>query len=118
MPHAHSQSIMKSTSCPACGRTSSRSSEQNRYYHGILLTILADHTGYTTDDLHEYLKQSFLPQPLIKILGQHIVRTVSTTQLDTKEFNEYIEKIRTFAREELDCYIPLPNEPPVPTSPF
>jgi len=34
----------------------------------------------------------------------------STTQLDTKEFEEYMEKLRHFASVELACWIPEPNE--------
>jgi len=35
----------------------------------------------------------------------------STTGLDTKEFNEFIEKVRMFAAQKLSVIIPDPNEP-------
>lgn len=37
----------------------------------------------------------------------------STAELSTKEFEEYLEKIRQWASdpdEGVNCYIPLPNE--------
>jgi hypothetical protein len=35
---------------------------------------------------------------------------ISTAKLDNVEFNEYIEKVRVFALEQLNIYVPLPNE--------
>lgn len=34
----------------------------------------------------------------------------STTESDTLEFTEYIDKIKRFASERLDVYIPNPDE--------
>jgi len=33
-----------------------RSSFQNRYYWGVIVAMLADHTGYTKEEMHEILK--------------------------------------------------------------
>lgn len=85
-----------------------RSNEQNAYYHGVVLKLIADECGYRgeaeLEGLHEELKRMFLP----KSGRLNIVK--STASLSTVEFSEYIEKVRAWAAEELGIYIPDPNE--------
>ena len=82
--------------------------DQNEYYWGVVLETLSD-TGYSTEELHEIFKFKFLQD---KIKHHSIIK--STSQLDTKEMEEYLENIRRFASLELGISIPLPNEPPLP----
>lgn len=82
-----------------------RSINQNRYYFGIPLKLISQHTGYTVDELHEILKFKFLKEHTD--LGERIK---STTELSTVEFEQYLSDIRKWARVELGCYVPLPNE--------
>jgi len=37
----------------------------------------------------------------------------STTELDTMQFEDYLEKIRTWAKKFLNYRIPYPNEVPL-----
>jgi len=83
-----------------------RSNNQNRYYWSVCLGLIADHTGHTADELHEYFKEMFLPHK--QVLDKSIV--MSSTKLKTDEFEKYLEDIRRFAAERLSCIIPLPNE--------
>lgn len=92
----------------AVKRRKRRSNEQNAYYHGVVLKLIADHCGYRGSDdlegLHESLKQKFLPKSGLLQIPK------STTALTTVEFEEYLEDIRRWAANELCIYIPVPNE--------
>lgn len=85
-----------------------RSDRQNRYYWGVMLAILSEHLGYEEpEELHEALKLHFLrvEDPEKPLPGLR-----STASLSTREFEEYVEKVRMFASIEYGCYIPEPNE--------
>lgn len=82
-----------------------RSLKQNKYYWGVLVKIIAQHTGYTSDETHQELARMFLSY---KNNGKTFVK--STTKLNTGEFETYAEQCRTWAQSEMDCYVPLPNE--------
>ncbi len=88
-----------------------RSGNQNRFYWGCVIKLLSDHTGFTPDEMHETLRAKFLKyQKPMPPNGYMATVIQSTTDLDTKEFEEYIEEIRRFAIQELDVEIPTPNE--------
>lgn len=86
-----------------------RSNQQNRYYHGVILPLLADHTGYSTNELHEILKRMFNGKT-IAIKGTGYIVGQSTTELTTEEMEHYLGQIRDWASIELGCYLPNPNE--------
>jgi len=86
-----------------------RSNQENRYYWGIVLEILSNHTGHTPDELHECFRAMFL-KIWINIGSKEIESIRSTTDLSTVEMEQYLTKIREFASIELNVYIPLPNE--------
>ena len=83
-----------------------RSQNENRYYWGVVIALLAEHCGYTPEEMHEALKFAMLrthedgPLPSVK----------STAQLSTTEFEDYLERIRIWAATELGVVVPLPNE--------
>lgn len=86
-------------------KKSQRSLDQNSYYWGVCIAILGDHCGYDPEEMHEALKFKFLRK------GKEGLETVtSTTDLNTKEFEDYLERIRRWASMELNCFIPQPNE--------
>lgn len=83
-----------------------RSIQQNRFYWGVVVESLSEHTGYTPDEVHELLKQRFIPKKLALCDGNgevkgEFVMGGSTRAMTTAEFHEYIESIRRFASEEL-----------------
>jgi len=91
----------------------SRSNNQNRYYWGVVLKLIADHTGYSIDELHEILKGIFLRKRIELetkngISEQFISK--STAELTTAEMETYLSNIRQWSSLELGCYIPEPNE--------
>jgi hypothetical protein len=88
-----------------------RSSLQNRYYWGVVIKELCNHTGYNADEMHELLKAKFNPKELVfKKTGESIKIGGSTAELDTLDFENYLEQIRIFALSDLDVLIPLPNQ--------
>jgi len=89
-----------------------RSDEQNRYYWGVVVSILADHFGYEPEELHEEMKLMFNPiqskiDPERKIGG-------STTKMSTIEFfsdeDSYVERICRWAASEHGVYVPPPEK--------
>jgi len=82
-----------------------RSNVQNAWYWSCVVSIPAEHFGYTPDEMHEaykflFLKKSEEGKPLT-------VR--STTQLSTAEFTSYIEQCRQWCAGE-GLVIPDPGE--------
>lgn len=83
-----------------------RSNPQNKYYHGVIIPILADHFGYTHDEMHDAIKWEFL-----KKKEEDKPATVgSTAKLETDQFNQLIEKIKRWAAIEHQVFIPDPTE--------
>lgn len=85
-----------------------RSSQANRYYWGVVLALIADHTGYEQDELHEYFKTRFNPINFV-FAGDEQVIGGSTRQMTSKQFAEYIDRIRRFAETELGMTLPEPE---------
>ncbi|HYM24975.1 MAG TPA: recombination protein NinB [Vicinamibacterales bacterium] len=92
-----------------------RSAQANRYYWGVVVKAIADHTGYTPDETHEALKQLFLPKHLAfqdgngEVHGEVVIGG-STRKMNGREFANYIERIRLWAMETLDVVIPPAGE--------
>lgn len=82
-----------------------RSNNQNRFLWGVCYKLLSDTTGYIPEEVHDAMRMMFLLDKT-----REIPTLLSTTGLTTKEFEEYLEKIRIWAAQELSCIIPLPNE--------
>ncbi len=76
----------------------SRSLSQNRYLFGVVYPIFAEAVGYEVEELHEALKQKFL-RNLEEEERLGLSRVRSTRDLTTKEFTDYIERIRQLAAE-------------------
>ena len=85
-----------------------RSNEQNRYYWGVVLKMIADYCGYFSQEeiesLHTEMCRLFLPG-----VGMLALPT-RTSDLSTVEMNDYMKKVRAWAASELGVYIPEPNE--------
>ncbi|MBX4215588.1 hypothetical protein KW797_01420 [Candidatus Parcubacteria bacterium] len=91
-------------------RTKARSNSQNRYMWGVVYEILASETGHTQEEVHEYMKATFLPREFITLGDKEQQLVKSTTTLSTFDMEVYLEKIRVFAATELGIRIPLPRE--------
>lgn len=88
-----------------------RSGNQNRYYWGVVIKEWCNYTGYAADEMHEVLKAKFNPKELFfKNSGEAIKIGGSTAEMDTLEFENYLDQIRIWSLKEHDLLIPLPNE--------
>ena len=86
-----------------------RSGKQRRYQWGVVYKIIGDELGYTDEEVHQLMCEQFLSYT--KDFKQFVK---STTKLNTKEMEEYLEQVRKFAAMELSINVPLPNESDVP----
>lgn len=103
--------------CPQCGYSvnkKQRSTNQNRYYFGIIVDLLSEHTGFTRDEMHEILKSKFLRRtmwiPKKTGIMEMSVISYSTKELTTVQFEKYLSEIREWSSMELGVSIPEPNE--------
>lgn len=87
-----------------------RSDEANAYYWGVVVPMIQDAIGEEDPEtVHEMLKAEFNYE-ILAIGNKEIRKVKSTAKLDTKEFSEYVERVRKFASEFLSLYIPDPGE--------
>lgn len=94
--------------------TKLKSDSQRRYYWAVIIPILCEATGYGDfpntalhpGQMHNYIKEMFYPK--INILGREV--PVEGKSMTTIETEEMYTRIREWAFEFLNCYIPLPNE--------
>lgn len=95
-------------------RKAARSGPQNRWYWGVIVDLLSEHTGFSPEEMHDVLKAKFLPKKLAvadgngEVQGEFVIGG-STTKLNKLEFGEYCERIRQWAAESLDVVIPDPD---------
>jgi hypothetical protein len=87
-----------------------RSKSENNFYWGVVVKMIADHTGYTRDEAHAILKSMFL-----KVIVGRFEYVRSTKTLNTSEMEEYLADIRQWAslpneQGGLGLYVPAPNE--------
>ena len=83
-----------------------RSRMENNYYWGVVVKLIAKWMGDTAEAAHEALRWRFLRRTNKR--GMWTVQ--STAELTTKEFEEYLSRVRQWASEQ-EVFIPLPNEP-------
>ena len=86
-----------------------RSIQQNKYLWGVVYGMVSEETGHSDEEIHEIFKVLFLSK-YVEIAGKEMRITRSTTELDTKEFDEYCESIRMWCAQNLGLSIPEPGE--------
>ena len=79
-----------------------RTPSQNRYYFLIIAFLYREGSGYHKDEWHEMFKKKFGYKK--EMFGEMIPR--STTTYTTKEFTDYIDRIKLFALESLGLVVP------------
>lgn len=93
-------------------RRAQRSSNQNAWLWGIALPLLADELGYDEHE-HETLHYALLGECFGHVYDPRSGQTVlakTSSQLNTKEFADYMEWLVRWAATEHNCRIPLPGE--------
>lgn len=86
-----------------------RSYDQNRLMW-LWLACISEETGYESEELHEYFKNKHLSHKEVTVFGEHVDKTVSTKNLNTLQFKEYLDKIQKFASSELGIILPNPED--------
>lgn len=81
-------------------RTHKRTLSQNKLYWKYL-GIIEDETGNNADYLHELFRRTLLPPKFITVMGKEIKIPMSTTDLDSKEFTIYMDKISAETQVEI-----------------
>lgn len=82
-----------------------RSLPQLRYYWGVIVSLICEDTGYFKNEVHQILGGMFLSYNRD---GRMFIR--STGDMNTLEIEQYFEKCRIWAMNDLNIRIPLPNE--------
>ena len=76
-----------------------RSNQQSRYWHGVVIPIFADHCGNTHEEMKDALALELIPKEVTDIKTGEIVKVPGhTSELNTKEFNELVEKYNKLAK--------------------
>lgn len=86
-----------------------RTVSQNALYW-LWLTCIEQETGNEKDYLHEFFKQKYLGREIVMVFNTEVYPLKSTTGLNTKQFTNYLERIKVFASVELGITLPLPFE--------
>lgn len=79
--------------------TTNRTDAQNRYYWGVVIPTLSNSFGISRDDIHEFLKDKFLPSQEYFVLTRQ-KKLSSTTAQTIDEMSSYLEKTIKFAAEQ------------------
>ena len=99
-----------------------RSRSEEKYYHAVVVRMIAEEMQVTNEEAHEFLKGMFLKTERRTESGIRYQHIMSTTELDDRAYDEYIfEKCIRWASlptqddglshdSGLGLYIPHPNE--------
>ena len=85
-----------------------RSVSQNSLYW-LYLGCIEEETGNDRYDLHDFFKRKYLRVGESVLCGEEVVKTISTSKLDTKQFTEYLRKIASFSAQE-GIILPDPSD--------
>ena len=87
-----------------------RSNAQNKFWHGVVIPAFAEHCGYEFDEMKDALALELLPKEVVDVkTGEVRIVPGHTSELNTKEFNELIERAQRLGAE-MGVYVPDPNE--------
>lgn len=82
-------------------RRPKRTEQQNRYYWGVYLPLIArEKNEPDLDRLHELFKVKFLTEGVVEVLGEKVRMKKSTTELGVGEFCQYILDIEHLTEVE------------------
>jgi len=85
-----------------------RSNQQNRYFHGVIVPIVSDATGYSLEETKEWLKIKYAPMELHGKDGVQVIGT-PTSSMKKHEMQLFIDNI-VVNMAEFGIKIPAPEE--------
>ena len=87
-----------------------RSNASNRYWHGVVIPLFAEHCGYEFAEMKDALALKLIPKEVIDMdTGEVRIVPGHTSDLNTTEFKDLIERAQRLGAE-MDVYIPDPGE--------
>lgn len=95
-----------------------RSRKANAYYRGVVLKLMAEHSGHTTDELHDAMCEMFIPSEkkqieFINEMTGEVVQVETDPRRSSKQsptaFYDFVEQVRQWAREFLNVDTPDPD---------
>ena len=87
-----------------------RSSQQNRYWHKVVVGLFAEHTGYGLVEMKDALALELLPTEVVDLTtGEIRIVPGHTSHLTVEQFNDLILRAQELGAR-LGVYIPDPNE--------
>lgn len=76
-----------------------RTLSQNKLLWAIY-TEIANETGHSSEEIHEYCKATFLPKRIVSFDGKDYEIVGSTAELDKPAFSEYVERVTAWAASD------------------
>ncbi len=86
-----------------------RTPKQNRYLH-VLIGMLADHTGFTLEEMKDVIKFKFLKVDMVTENGEVFERIKDTRELSKFECAQLIEQMKQWSAEVFHFYLPDSDE--------
>jgi len=86
-----------------------RTDRQRRLYWKWI-GIIGDEIGYDKDELHDALREKFLPWSEVDIIGKRVKRLTSTGKLSVGKMSQYMCDVDRFAAQELSILLPHPED--------
>jgi len=88
-----------------------RRGRANRYYRGVVLRLIAEESGHSADDLHEYFKLRHNSKTVADpATGEELKLAVSTAKLTIQAFSDYLNAVMLDGAEMLGIVFPEPRE--------
>ena len=88
----------------------SRSNNENKYFHGVVLPMIAMEIGDLEIEVKEELKAMFLGYTETNKFGVVVSKVRPTSSLTAAEMEKFLDDCRHWAYHFLNLIIPLPNE--------
>jgi hypothetical protein len=85
-----------------------RSLPQNKLFH-VWMQVLEGDTGTSCEAWKQHYKELFLSKFLDNCFGKEVITVQGTSDLDSGEFSNFLEKVRQDALEN-GSYLPWPDE--------
>ncbi len=76
------------------------------------LSIIGDHLGYDKDEMHDVMREKFLPVEVVEVCGVRRKKLTSTSDpgFTTADMSAYMDRIDRFAAQELGILLPHPED--------
>lgn len=89
-----------------------RTTKQNAYYWGVVVKMLSEYTGHTSQECHTLLKKQLLPPKQIKVNGLIVDTEPDSHDMSMADWEKFTESARMQVQVWTGERVPLPNEPP------